>query len=671
VILKSILQIKNSFIIVLLALSFIAALNFNCSNKSSRDINKQFASLSDTVKYVGMKTCRQCHVEIYDNFIHTGMGSSFDLASLSKSSARFGHQPVYDKYLDYYYFPFWERDSLRIMEYRMEGKDTIHKRIETVSYIVGSGQHTNSHIMNTGGYLNQMPLTFYTQKGTWDLPPGFENGGNSRFSRLIGLECMSCHNSYPVFEIGSENKYSFVDNGIGCERCHGPGEVHVKEKKEGKLVDTRMETDYSIVNPAKLPVDLQLDVCQRCHIQGNAVLNDGKSFFDFRPGMKLSDVMNVYMPVFRGKEHEHIMASHVERMKLSRCFLESVNKVNSKSKNPEDHQNMLTCITCHDPHISVRTTGPEKFNNTCRNCHGETPSSGCSEKNEIIALENFNCIKCHMPKSGATDIPHVTVHDHKIAVPLKTEKINVIREFLGISCINNDNPSARSKGRAFIAYYEKFNFGKETLDSAAKYFPSDTREKLVENFEDLVHIAFLKRDYAGIKNLVAQAGNPLTFLNKKSYDNRNAWTAYRVGEALNVEGEFKSALKYYEKAYMLAPLHIDFANKYATFLLQNQDTENARRIFEKIIMEYPKNPQAWSNLGFLHLLKDKNISKAGEYYKKALALDPDYEQALLNQAGLYLFMKKPVDAEKILRRVLKRNPDNTKARELVNQLSVL
>jgi hypothetical protein len=63
------------------------------------------------------------------------------------------------------------------------------------------------------------------------------------------------------------------------------------------------------VNPAKLPVALQLDVCQRCHIQGNAVLAEGKSFFDFRPGMPLSDVMNVFMPVYKGQEDEHIMAS--------------------------------------------------------------------------------------------------------------------------------------------------------------------------------------------------------------------------------------------------------------------------------------------------------------------------------------------------------------------------
>lgn len=55
------------------------------------------------------------------------------------------------------------------MEFRLAKGDTIHKRIESVAYIIGSGQHTNSHLININGYIYQAPITFYTQKnnGTW------------------------------------------------------------------------------------------------------------------------------------------------------------------------------------------------------------------------------------------------------------------------------------------------------------------------------------------------------------------------------------------------------------------------------------------------------------------------------------------------------------------------
>src|SRR4051794_24849359 len=80
-------------------------------------------------KYVGMETCRGCHNEVYQTFIKTGMGQSFGMATKQKSAADFApaHALVYDSALDYYYRPYFAGDSLYIMEFRLEGKDTVHK----------------------------------------------------------------------------------------------------------------------------------------------------------------------------------------------------------------------------------------------------------------------------------------------------------------------------------------------------------------------------------------------------------------------------------------------------------------------------------------------------------------------------------------------------------------
>jgi len=314
----------NHFLITFCFCVFFSFL-ISCTSSTKEKQRPQYASLSDSTTYVGINTCKQCHPGIYETFIETGMGKSFEHASHAKSSAKFDeHALIHDRFRDFYYHPSWKNDSLYLKEFRLAGRDTVYQREEKISYIVGSGQHTNSHIMNVNGYAYQVPATYYTQKGTWDLPPGFENGYNSRFNRKIELECMSCHNAYPGIVPGSENKYDFIPNGIDCERCHGPGSEHVRQKQLGNIIDTSKAIDYSIVNPAKLPVALQLDICQRCHIQGNAVLNEGKTFFDFRPAMHLSDVMNVFMPVFKGDEDSHIMASHAERLKMSKCFINTV-----------------------------------------------------------------------------------------------------------------------------------------------------------------------------------------------------------------------------------------------------------------------------------------------------------------------------------------------------------
>jgi tetratricopeptide (TPR) repeat protein len=603
--------------------------------------------------------------------MQTGMGLSFDVASQKKSSAIFNKDAlIYDSSKNFYYYPFWKDDSLHLKEFRLAGKDTVYQQTESIDYIVGSGQHTNSHIINTNGYLHQAPATFYTQKGEWHLPPGFEDGNNSRFSRIIGLECMSCHNAYPKFVLGSENKYEKIKTGIDCERCHGPGEYHVLQKQAGIVVDTSRVIDYSIVNPAKLAIDLQFDICQRCHIQGNAILKDGKSFFDFKPGMHLSEVMNVFMPVYKGRENEHIMASHAERLKQSKCYEMTMQNVaaDAKTNHLKPYKNALTCVTCHNPHISVKKTNADHFNLICQNCHSEN-TQVCSEKLAIRKKENDNCVKCHMAFSGATDIPHVSVHDHKIAIPYSKEKINQFKQFVGIACINNPKVDAATIGKAYISYYEKFGFENSVLDSALRYLPFNSTIEKSTNFQSLIQLYFLKKDYGKVVSLATSMPGILNSLTHKSYTNTDAWTCYRIAASYQAIDQLPEALLFYKRAAELAPYHLDILNKYAIVLSLAGKIKEAKYYYEIILKEYPKHVSALTNLGFIYLSEFKNTAVAENYYTKALALNPDYEPALMNKAGLLLYLEKATEAKKILEHVLKINPQNEQARKIINQLN--
>jgi tetratricopeptide (TPR) repeat protein len=624
---------------------------------------------SDTATYVGIQTCMLCHQQIYNSFIQTGMGQSFAPATQQKSVGEFNkHTVIHDKYQDFYYHPFWIADTMKIMEFRLKGKDTVFKRIENVDYIVGSGQHTNSHIYNSNGYLYQMPMTFFSQKKQWDFPPGFENGFNTHFNRKIGLECMSCHNAIPDFVQGSENKFNSLPEGINCERCHGPGSIHVQQRSTGLTIDTSKYIDYSIVNPGKLSVERQFDVCQRCHLQGNAVLKKGKSFFDFKPGMVLSDYISVFLPKYEHADDEFIMASHSDRLKQSRCFIESLRKVDSTSLRP--YKNALTCVTCHNPHISVKATNTERFNNACKNCHNSTSNPMCTEDIKVRNKRTDNCVSCHMPRSGSIDIPHVSIHDHYIRTPEKKEEIEKIKKFIGLYAINEKNPSNELKAKAYLQQYDKFDYDPVFLDSASHYLPDKTVTDIRSNFENLVHLYFIKQDYAKILSYVNTAGKENVLkveLQTRSWSNDDAWTSYRIGEAYYHNNDLEDAFLFYNNATALSPYNPEFKNKLGSVYMSQRKLKEAIHVFESVLKENPKNIQAITNLGYAYLVSG-NAEEAERIYNKGLKIDPDYEPLLMNVAGFHIFKKNYGEARIVLLAIIKKNPGNQQAKNVLQQI---
>lgn len=662
-------QQLKTVIVIAAILGFVVLGGVYChSDRSSSETDSLlYLNHSDSAKYVGINTCKQCHSGIYESFIQTGMGQSFGLASRQKSAAKFsGHDVVYDKYRDFYYQPLWIDSAFYIKEYRLKGKDTTFSRMERVDYIIGSGQHTNSHMMQVNGYFYQMPLTFYTQKGKWDLPPGFEKGHNSRFSRKIELECMSCHNAYPSFVPGSVNKFNSVLQGIDCERCHGPGSIHVQQKQLGNLVDTATHIDYTIVNPKKLPYELQVDVCQRCHLQGNAVLKEGKSFFDFKPGMHLSDFMNVFMPKYT-ESNEFIMASHAERLKSSKCFISSTERniqVNTKkyvnSKLSNNNVASLTCISCHDPHKSVKYTEDAQFNNACKSCHQAKNSYAlpeCKEKMATRKINKDNCWKCHMPKSGSIDIPHVRVTDHRIQIPINNAKKQAIKQFIGLKSINNPQVDAETMAEGYISYYEKFDQQRIYADSAA-YYLGKSKLNTNRHLTNQIRLYYLTFKYPQLIALIAT---------KTAADIPDAWTAYRIAEAYEQQQDLPKAYDYYKRASALMPFNLDFANKYATAAGILGNTAEAKSKFEFIVNENPKSVSALNNLGYLYLTENK-ANEAEKLYNAALALDPDDEATLMNKAGFYLYMQQPAKAKSILLEIIHKNPKNAQAKQILANL---
>lgn len=594
-----------------------------------------YLNLAPEVQYTGRESCRSCHESIYASYLETGMGKSFYLPDPARTIEKFGPESVvYDAPSGYYYQPQWKGKEMFIFEFRLNDLgDTTYRRQEKIDYIVGSGHQTRSYIMERNGYFYEMPITWYVARQKWDLSPGYENGNNTRFDREVGEECMSCHTGAIDYVDASVNRFREVSLGIECEKCHGPGQLHIERMERDEIVDVGEEIDYSIVNPAKLPVKMQFDVCMQCHLQGVNVLNQAASVLDFRPGSDLSASYDIFIEQFN-RHRDFGIASHAERLIQSRCFQASGDQ--------------LTCTTCHDPHQSIAVTEQNVYSLQCQNCHGNADAAMCGAPAELRSTENDNCITCHMPKGGTSDIPHVTFTDHKIRVLRDTVADTAERQFLRLVCMTDSAPDRDLKGRAYLLYFERQDSRSIILDSALHYLSSQS------SFERAKAEFYRGNDQEALRLTdAALAQNP-----------KDPFRLFKKAEILEAQGRFSEAIAVYQSLFELRPDLVQAGLKVGVLTLKTATDpatalETAREAFTKCLDQKPFDHKLQANLGFVEM-NAGNFSRAQLLFDQALASHPDYLLALENMVILQVQTGNKALGQSYLDRLLSFHPNYEK-----------
>jgi len=633
------------------ALALTAAAYAGCGREAdpapAGTVEVAYLNHGPDAEYVGRQACQSCHPGQYETFVQSEMGRSFRRAVLAQSDAPWdGVAPIYDEARDLHYQPFRRGESLFVREYRLAGRDTVHSREERIDYIVGSGHHTNSHIRDVNGHLYQVPVTWYAQAGLWGLAPGF-GGAGDRFMRPITHACMACHNALPDFVEGSENRFAHVPLGIDCERCHGPGSIHVEERTAGRG-PAAGQPDRTIVNPRRLPPDLQLNVCERCHMQGAAVWESDAAPAAFRPGMRLDEYQHVFWPRAADSLAQFTMASHPARLRMSACFQESHE---AGSELPA-----LTCLSCHNPHLGIRTVPRERYNATCRSCHTPDRALACTEPTVVRAGGAGDCVSCHMPTSPTTDIPNVTVTDHYIRVVERDAPApgGAPLPILRVATVVGRNASDLQVAQGMLTYFEEVTNRPGVLDSAAARLERAGRtEPPARMVPALARLHFLRGDHAALRAL---AGRP-------EAAGVDAWTHYRFGEAFASAGAHAAALRHLGRAVALLPGHLRFRERLARAYHASGRADEARRQYDAVLGADPTFEPAYNNRG-MALLALGDLPAAEADFRRAVDLYPDAEMALANLASVYFNTGRPAAARPLLRRAMDLSPRNDGYRRL-------
>jgi hypothetical protein len=482
--------------------------------------------------WIGSKVCAKCHAEIYGKYATTPMASS---------SGPAGSNPITGKASfsgnSGYQYSIVQQDQRLFLEFRKAAKT---ERRE-LAYFVGSGAVARSYLIAIDGFLYEAPATYYSRPRAWGLSPGYDRYSSPFLTRAIAPGCLQCHATGVQPIEGTQNGFQsppFLEGGVGCERCHGPGAAHAGS---GKAED--------IVNPASLAAERRDSVCAQCHLSGDIrVEHAGKSMTGFTAGGKLADyaVAFVRAPSSNGMK----VTSHVENLAESACSRASGGR--------------LWCGTCHDPHFAPSPAEKAAwFRAKCQTCH-----------EAALCKRGADCISCHMPSTSVRDADHVVYTDHSIPRRARSGNPKPPAEaplvgFGGMPVNSRDQGLAY----AIVALRE------QNAAYSARAFDL-LREAERENPDEPQTLSYLADLYKSRKDDRSAA---LLYQRLYAIDPTQSIAPANLGAYQMEQGHYEEAIRFFKEALRISPALVLVRLNLARALMHSGQRTEARSVLEKAL----------------------------------------------------------------------------------------
>jgi len=369
-----------------------------------------------------------------------------------------------------------------------------------------------------------------------------------------------------------------------------------------------------ILNPARLTPERQMEVCLQCHLESasrtipDAIRRYGRGPYSYRPSEPLS-AFTIYFDRDLPAAGDPITVNHsAYGLRQSKCFLRADGK--------------LLCTTCHNPHRSVRgEDAANQYAQACRGCHAS-----------VHPDRSTGCASCHMPKRRAEDAIHVVITDHRIqripqAADLRT-------------------PGNEQHGRY--------------AGPVKLYYPAtlpDTPEnRMYQAVAALV-------DTAKLRDATARLESVLTAVQPRYGE------VYRqLADALRKLGRSDKAIVNYRRSIELSPDDTAALTALADLLLEKNEPDQAIWLLENAGAKTTDDPARLNSLAVAYARKSR-FSEAEGLLRRALQIDDDSPLTWLNLGVSLQARGQNSAAAEAYRNALRLQPDFSRARSYLNQLS--
>ncbi len=224
-----------------------------------------------------------------------------------------------------------------------------------VAYVLGVGRREQAYLDND---FQLLPLF-------WEVA---SQGWVQRMPSVDGAsQCLPCHTT--GYDRGEK---TWIESGVGCESCHGPGSDHIGSPDE----------EGTIVRPQTLDPLRAAMVCGQCHSLGQAKADASPRSPEYRPG---DDLAATFVD---SKPTTHVLHQGPPWTQYS----EWVQSKHATASPP------ATCTTCHDPHGAGEAAHESRKEGDalCLDCH---KGLSCPQHAPGSA-EKDTCASCHMPEGS-------------------------------------------------------------------------------------------------------------------------------------------------------------------------------------------------------------------------------------------------------------------------------
>ena len=350
--------------------------------------------------YAGEAACAQCHAKQAKSYASTPHALDSSLASRKRILGDFSPQHdvlrTRNPHLEFVMIASPRGEYEKAVD--PADPQNSKPEMKRLDIVIGSGRHGQTYLHWEGDELFELPVSYWGLAHRWVNSPGYPDG-ELHWDRSVGPRCLECHASYFAWLPMPVNRYDKdrLVVGIDCERCHGPGALHVARERSTRP-PRASSPEEAIVNPARLSQDQQLSLCSLCHAGGGPPIRPPMSFV---VGDDIHDYLKIIPPPANAPVDVH--GNQVGALEQSKCFTSG----------------KLNCSTCHNVHRTQENA--DTFSSRCLTCHTvKACGRYTTMRNSIVG----KCIECHMPVAKSNAITTANA-GQSMQLRLRTHRIAI------------------------------------------------------------------------------------------------------------------------------------------------------------------------------------------------------------------------------------------------------